>query len=247
MLRLRHALTRRGRLLVAPYAALAADATLTLLLQSSDYWSGRYEAASEAEVIGAMTLRLHPLAFVAWIAVWAVALAVVIALVPRIIARIACVAAALLHTFALLNWLLAWSSNPYVTFAGRGVVQRAKCRRDRSEAGSAPSLRRPHQRGLQRSAKPTVRIQLVGGGRGRHHRARFECAAGGSLRGCNGPLVSAQRAEGPTRVSPRRGPSFGRPSPDQPPGCQPSRRLGTNPSVIARWASSRRLAAPRWR
>ena len=117
MLWLMHALTRRGRLLVAPYAALAADASLTLLLQSSDYWSGRYEAASEAEVIGATTLRIHPLAFVAWIAVWAFALAVVIALVPRIIARITSVAAALLHTFALLNWLLAWSSNPYATYA----------------------------------------------------------------------------------------------------------------------------------
>ena len=117
MLRLMHALTRRGRLLVAPYAALAADATVTLLLQSSDYWSGRYEAASEAEVIGAMTLRLHPLAFLAWIAVWAFALAVIIALVPRIIARVTCVAATLLHTFGLLNWLFAWSSNPYVTYS----------------------------------------------------------------------------------------------------------------------------------
>ena len=112
-----HALKQRGRLLVAPYAALAADAAVTLLLQSSDYWSGRYEAASEAEVIGAMTLRLHPLAFLAWIAVWASVLAVVIALVPLIIARIICVAAALLHTFALLSWLLQWSSNPYVTYA----------------------------------------------------------------------------------------------------------------------------------
>ena len=116
MRRLSHALTRRGRLLVAPYAALAADAGVTLLLQSSDYWSGRYEAASEAEVIGAMTLRLHPLAFVAWIAVWATALAIVIALVPRIMARIICVAAALLHTFGLLNWLLGWSANPYLTY-----------------------------------------------------------------------------------------------------------------------------------
>ena len=117
MLRLRNALVRRGGLLVAPYAALAADATVTLLLQSPDYWSGRYEAASEGEIIGAMTLRLHPLAFLAWIAVWALALAIVIVLVPRIIARITCVAAAMLHTFGLLNWLLAWSSNPYVTYS----------------------------------------------------------------------------------------------------------------------------------
>jgi hypothetical protein len=117
MLRLRHALTRRGRLLVAPYAALAADAAVTLLLQSSAYWSGRYEAASEAEIIGAMTLRLHPLAFLAWIVVWAGALGVVIVLAPRIIARITCVAAALLHTFALLSWLLAWSSNPYAAYS----------------------------------------------------------------------------------------------------------------------------------
>ena len=117
MLWLRHALAQRGRLLVAPYAALTADAAVTLLLQSSDYWSGRYEAASEAEVIGAMTLRLHPLAFVAWIAVWAGALGLVIVLVPRTIARIICVAAALLHTFALLNWLFARTSNPYAAYA----------------------------------------------------------------------------------------------------------------------------------
>ena len=117
MLWLRRALTQRGRLLVAPWAALSADATVTLLLQSSDYWSGRYEAASEGEVIGAMALRIHPLAFLAWIAVWALALAIMIALVPQIIARIICVGAALLHTFGLLNWLLAQSSYPYVTYS----------------------------------------------------------------------------------------------------------------------------------
>ncbi|HKO41991.1 MAG TPA: hypothetical protein VJU84_01770 [Pyrinomonadaceae bacterium] len=110
------AVPRRARLLVAPYVALTADAALTLLMQSQDYWSGRYEAASEAEVIGEMTLRLHPLAFVAWIVVWASILALVIALVPPILARITSVAATLLHTFALLTWLLASSSNPYVVY-----------------------------------------------------------------------------------------------------------------------------------
>jgi hypothetical protein len=64
-----------------------------------------------------MMLRLHPLAFLAWIAVWGAALTIVIALVPRIIARITCVGAALLHTFGLLNWLLLWSSNPFVTYS----------------------------------------------------------------------------------------------------------------------------------
>ena len=118
MLRLRHALARRGRLLVAPWAALAADAGVTLCLQSSDYWSGRYEAASEGEIIGATMLRLHPAAFVAWIAVWGASLGLVIVLVPRIIARIVCVGATVLHTFALLTWLLMWSSNPYVTYSG---------------------------------------------------------------------------------------------------------------------------------
>ncbi len=116
MVRLKHALIRRSRLLVAPGAALAADATVTLLLQSPEYWSGRYETASEGEVIGAMMLRLHPLAFLAWIAVWALALAIVIALVPQIIARIVCVSAALLHTFALLQWVLTQSSNPYLAY-----------------------------------------------------------------------------------------------------------------------------------
>ena len=117
MLRLMKAVTRRARLLVAPWAALAVDAALTLLMQSQDYWSGRYEAASEAEVIGEMMLRLHPLAFVAWIVVWASILALIIALVPLILARITSVAAALLHTFALLTWLLGWSSNPYVVYS----------------------------------------------------------------------------------------------------------------------------------
>src|SRR5688572_4971887 len=117
MHRLITAATSRARLLVAPFAALTADAALTLLMQSQDYWSGRYEAASEAEVIGAMTLRLHPLAFVAWIVVWACILALIIALVPRILARITSVAATLLHTFALLTWLLGWSSNPYAVYS----------------------------------------------------------------------------------------------------------------------------------
>lgn len=117
MLRFRHALARRVRLLVAPCAALAADAALTLLLQSSDYWSGRYETASEGEIIGATMLRLHPVAFLAWIVVWGAALGIVIVLVPRIIARIICVGAALLHTFALLTWLLMWSLNPYLTYS----------------------------------------------------------------------------------------------------------------------------------
>lgn len=118
MLWLLRAVTRRGRLLVAPFAALTSDAALTLLMQSQDYWSGHYEFASEAEVIGAMTLRLHPLAFVAWIVVWASILALVIALVPPILARITSVAATLLHTFALLTWLMGWSSNPYVVYLG---------------------------------------------------------------------------------------------------------------------------------
>ncbi|HEY5883913.1 MAG TPA: hypothetical protein VIT88_04460 [Pyrinomonadaceae bacterium] len=116
MLRLVKAVTRRGRLLVAPWAALTADATLTLLLQSQYYWSGHYEAASEAEVIGAMTMRLHPLAFVAWIVVWASILGVIIVLLPPILARITSVAATLLHAFGLLSWLLTWSSNPYVVY-----------------------------------------------------------------------------------------------------------------------------------
>lgn len=116
MLWLIKAVTRRGRLLAAPYVALTVDAGLTLLMQSHDYWSGRYEAASEAEVIGAMTLRLHPLAFVAWIVVWASILGLVIALVPHILARITSVAATLLHTFGLLTWLMVWSSNPYATY-----------------------------------------------------------------------------------------------------------------------------------
>lgn len=117
MRRLIKAVTKRSRLLVAPYAALTADATLTLLMQSQYYWAGHYEAASEAEVIGAMTLRLHPLAFVAWIIVWASILGLIIVLVPPILARITSVAASLLHTFALLSWLLTWSSNPYVVYS----------------------------------------------------------------------------------------------------------------------------------
>lgn len=117
MIQLKRALVRRRRLLVAPWAALAADATVTLLLQSPEYWSGQYETASEGEVIGAMMLRAHPLAFVAWIAVWALVLATVIVLVPQIIARIICVGAALLHTFGLLNWLLTQTSNPYLTYS----------------------------------------------------------------------------------------------------------------------------------
>jgi hypothetical protein len=110
------AVTSRGRLLVAPYAALTVDAALTLLMQSQYYWSGHYEAASEAEAIGAMTLRLHPLAFVVWIIVWASILALIIAFVPPVLARITSVAATLLHTFALLTWLMGWSSNPYVVY-----------------------------------------------------------------------------------------------------------------------------------
>ena len=112
-----HSLTRRIRLLVAPYAALAADAALTLFMQSPEYWSGHYEFASEAEVIGAMTLRLHPLAFVGWIVLWATILGAVIVLSPRIVARIVSVAAAFLHTFALLSWLLASSTNPYLIYS----------------------------------------------------------------------------------------------------------------------------------
>ncbi len=112
-----HALTRRGRLLIAPYAALVADATLTLLMQSPEYWSGSYEFASEAEAIGAMTLRLHPLVFMAWILLWGAILGTVIALVPRIIARTISVAAAFLHTFALLSWLMMSTANPYVTYS----------------------------------------------------------------------------------------------------------------------------------
>src|SRR5918993_5744943 len=116
MRRLTKTIMRRGRLLVAPYAALTADAALTLLMQSQDYWSGRYEAVSEGEVIGAMMLQFHPLAFVGWILVWASILPLVIALVPPLLARITSVAATLLHAFALLTWLMARSSNAYAVY-----------------------------------------------------------------------------------------------------------------------------------
>ena len=102
---------------MAPYAALAADAGLTLLMQSPEYWSGQYDFASESEVIGAMTLRLHPLAFVVWIIVWAAILGTVIVFVPRFLARTVSVAAAFLHTFGLLSWLLVSSANLYFTYS----------------------------------------------------------------------------------------------------------------------------------
>ena len=116
MSRFINAFIQRRRLMVAPFAALGADAALTLLLQSDYYWSGYYEAASEGEVIGATALRLHPLAFVAWILIWASIVALLIALTPRSIARTTSVAATLLHTFALLTWVMTRSSSPYLVY-----------------------------------------------------------------------------------------------------------------------------------
>lgn len=106
----------RTRLLIAPYAALAGDVALTLLRQDESYWSGSYELANESEIIGLTMLRLHPVAFMAWIATWAILLGLLMIYTPRPLARLVCVAAALLHTFALLTWI-QHPLNPYLIYA----------------------------------------------------------------------------------------------------------------------------------
>jgi len=106
---------RRTRLLIAPYAALASDAAITLLRQDESFWSGRYDLAAESEIIGREMLRLHPVAFMAWISIWATLLGLLMIYCPRPLARFVCVAAALLHTFGLLTWM-RHPFNPYLIY-----------------------------------------------------------------------------------------------------------------------------------
>ena len=73
---------QRWWLCVAPAAACALDAGLTLVYQPAAYWAGAADAVNEISPIDRWMLVQHPLVFVAWVASWITAFSVVIRCLP---------------------------------------------------------------------------------------------------------------------------------------------------------------------
>lgn len=87
-----------------PFCVL--DASLTLAGQSSAYWGGDYAQVNEASPTFNHVLAVHPLAFVAGIAVWLGVVIGFLLLVPDTLALIASIAVVFGHTIGAATWLL---------------------------------------------------------------------------------------------------------------------------------------------
>jgi hypothetical protein len=103
----------RFRLCAGPLAFCLLDATLTLLGQSEAYWSGDWLAAREANPLGLWLLHLHPIAFVAGVAVSLAIYALALTWLPANLARVAAFAILFLHAVGASTWLVRWGIAGY--------------------------------------------------------------------------------------------------------------------------------------
>jgi hypothetical protein len=96
----------RGLLILAPPILFAcADFGITLYGQSSEYWSGQYSHVSEGSPGYAYYLSIHPMAFVARVAIWMFLVSVLISIVPEFLAMILAACLTMGHTLATAMWL----------------------------------------------------------------------------------------------------------------------------------------------
>ncbi len=93
-------------LCLAPVLFCLLDATLTLGGQSAAYWGGNYSAVNEASPTFHHLLRVHPLAYVAGIAVWMAVFVGFLLLVPDTLALIGSIVVTFGHTVGAATWLL---------------------------------------------------------------------------------------------------------------------------------------------
>lgn len=93
-------------LCLPPVAFAALDGGLTLAGQSTVYWSGEYRSVNEASPTFHHLLAIHPLAFVAGIAVWVAVFCGFILLVSETWALVASLTVTNGHAAGAATWLL---------------------------------------------------------------------------------------------------------------------------------------------
>jgi hypothetical protein len=87
-------------------AACALDNTLTLVVQSPEYWSGNYAAVNEGSPTYNQLLQIHPATFIAGSLVWAAIFLGIIVLLPHTLALIVSIAVTFGHSAGAATWLL---------------------------------------------------------------------------------------------------------------------------------------------
>lgn len=93
-------------LCLVPMAFCILDSTLTLLGQSSEYWSGNRLAVNEGSPTFHQLLSIHPAAFILGIAVWISIFVGIILLLPETPALILSIATVFGHTVGAATWIL---------------------------------------------------------------------------------------------------------------------------------------------
>jgi hypothetical protein len=99
----------RNRLLglcLPPLILCAVDATMTLLGQSSAFWSGDFRQVNEASPTPNQLLQVHPLAFIAGMLVWMAIFVCVILLSLDALALIVSIAVTFGHAAGAASWLM---------------------------------------------------------------------------------------------------------------------------------------------
>ena len=82
-----------------------SDAVLTLGFQPPSYWGGDYVSAAEYSPIGAAFLHIHPIAFAAWMTLWACLIVVVALFLQEPWNRVWALMIAIGHTAGTFDWL----------------------------------------------------------------------------------------------------------------------------------------------
>ena len=90
-----------------------ADAGVTLLFQSSDYWNHGFHLAVENNPLGRALMVLHPAVFLAGIAVWILIVAGLVLWIPHPWEHIVALTVILGHTWGVSIWLYQNASSAY--------------------------------------------------------------------------------------------------------------------------------------
>jgi hypothetical protein len=92
-------------LCLPPLLLCLLDASLTLMGQSPEYWSGNYAAVNEASPTMNHLLQMHPLVFVAGLLIWTAVFVSVLFLLPDTLALGISIALTFGHTAGSATWL----------------------------------------------------------------------------------------------------------------------------------------------
>jgi hypothetical protein len=109
---------RRTRLWIVPVWFCAVDAAVTLVGQSSAYWSGERGEAYEANPLGLCLLWLHPLAFAGGAAASLLLYVLLIERLPQNLARLASFVILFLHALGAATWFVRLGLIGYAVAAG---------------------------------------------------------------------------------------------------------------------------------